>query len=177
MKKTRPWVAFYSHTGDEIVNVARELGIYPNLVCTNNVTVNSLLGGQSVFKPEWTEHDYREILSRYHYDTPVVTLHGWMRIIPAQICDEFEIYNGHPALISEYPELKGKDKQEDVINQVEKYPYIGSVIHKCSPIVDDGEIQVEERVHNICVRDRALIYQILKDTSLRTWLDFLPTIL
>jgi len=181
MKKTRPWVAFYSFTGSEIVNLIRNLPsddgelIRPDCVCTNNYEGQINFVERNIYYSQWGEHEYREILSQF--DNPVVTLNGWMRIIPAQICDEFEIYNGHPALISEYPELKGKDKQEDVINQVDKYPLIGSVIHRCTPVLDDGEIVEEERVHNMQVVDEHLIYEILKNTSLITWLRFLPTVL
>ena len=145
----------------------------PDMVCTNNVECNIL--HPILFRKIWTEHDYREILCRY--DNPVVTLHGWMRIVPAQICEEFEIWNGHPAAIDLYPELKGKDMQEAVINQVEKYPTIGSVIHMCTAELDSGEIVVTEHVPNIRVFNHNLIYDILKDTSLRTWLKFLPNAL
>ena len=179
MKKTltkkRPWVAFFSHTGSEIAQLSYELITEPDLVCTNTNVLPRTPFSNEILRDKWTEHDYREILCRF--DNPVVTLHGWMKIIPAQICEEFEIYNGHPALIDTYPELKGKDKQEDVINQTEKYPVIGSVIHKCTSVLDGGEILVSERVPNIRVHNRDLIYTILKDTSLRTWLGFLPNIL
>jgi folate-dependent phosphoribosylglycinamide formyltransferase PurN len=172
MRKSRPWVAFYSHSGSEIQEICRELKIRPDIVCTNNPAGFIPFAAREVFKKRWKEDDYREVLSRY--ENPLVTLNGWMRIVPGPICSDFEIYNGHPALISEYPELKGKDKQEDVINQTEKYPFIGSVIHKCIEELDAGEILVEERVHNMKVHNRDLIYDILRDTSLRTWLKFLP---
>jgi folate-dependent phosphoribosylglycinamide formyltransferase PurN len=98
-----------------------------------------------------------------------------MRIIPADICNDFEIYNGHPALINEYPELKGKDMQLAVINKLDEYPYIGSVIHKCVPEVDSGEIVEIEKIKNFSVHDKRLIFDILRNTSLQTWLRFLPT--
>ena len=43
----------------------------------------------------------------------LITLHGYLRIIPENICKQCKhIYNGHPGLINMYPELKGKDPQE-----------------------------------------------------------------
>jgi len=173
--KKRPWVAFFSHTGSEVAKLCYELVGEPDCVCTNTNVLNRTPFSHEILKDLWTEHDYREILCRY--DNPIVTLHGWMKIIPAQICEEFEIYNGHPAAIDLYPELKGMDKQEDVINQTEKYPVIGSVIHKCTAELDSGEILVSEHVPNMKVFNRDLVYDILKDTSLRTWLKFLPNTL
>jgi folate-dependent phosphoribosylglycinamide formyltransferase PurN len=109
--------------------------------------------------------------------SPIITLHGWLRIIPSDVCFYYEIYNGHPALVNRYPELKGKNMQEVVINEVGRYPIIGSIIHKVVAEVDAGEILKSIEVPNFKVHNREVIYNVLRDTSLRTWLDFLPTIL
>lgn len=171
-EKRRPWITFHSFTGSEIKNIINELGIAPDACCTNNAQSPIIGGGRRVFKRNWDETAYRQVLDRY--DNPLVTLHGWMRIVPPEICEDYEIYNGHPALISDFPDLKGKDKQEDVINNVDKYPEIGSVIHTCTAELDAGPIQISVAVPNFKVHRRELIYDVLRDTSLRTWLQFLP---
>jgi hypothetical protein len=63
--------------------------------------------------------------------------------------------------------------QAAVINRVDKYPHIGSIVHRCTPELDSGEVLEEERVHNISVLNEKLIYDVLRDTSLKTWLRFL----
>jgi folate-dependent phosphoribosylglycinamide formyltransferase PurN len=171
MQKSRPWITFHSHTGSEIREIIERLDIKPDISCTNNPETQTVQAELQVYKKVWKEEDYLEVLNRYEF--PLVTLHGWMRILPAYVCETFEIYNGHPALCNTYPELKGKDMQAAVINRVDKYPHIGSIVHRCTPELDSGEVLEEERVHNISVLNEKLIYDVLRDTSLKTWLRFL----
>ena len=112
--------------------------------------------------------DYEEFFE----GSDLITLHGYLRILPAEICRKYtQIYNGHPALISHYPELKGLDKQEDVWFHKDKYPYIGSVIHQCTEELDAGQILYAcQRENNVVSLDDA--YLKLRTTSLRTWLEF-----
>jgi len=189
MKQKRPWIVFYSHTGKEVKDICKALnpygwkglGVYPHAICSNNPNVSDLgrysRNNHCIVLPKWSSDKYRKVFDEirdYYKAEPLITLHGWMKIVPPDICNDYEIYNGHPALINEYPELKGKDIQEAVINEVEKYPFIGSVVHKCIPEVDSGEILEVEKVQNFRVVDKQLIYDILRNTSLITWLRFLP---
>ena len=57
--------------------------------------------------------------------------------MPPGVCDAFEIYNGHPGLITKYPELKGKDPQERSFKQ---YETAGAVLHKVTAGVDEGDV-------------------------------------
>ena len=75
----------------------------------------------------------------------IVTLHGWLRIVPPYVCERSKIYNGHPGLITKYPELKGKDPQEKAFKL--KHKTIGCVLHKVSAGVDEGKIVMEERTN------------------------------
>jgi len=104
----------------------------------------------------------------------IVTLHGWMRIIPAEICEEYEIYNGHPGLITKYPELKGKDPQEKAFNL--KLSHSGCVIHRVTNIIDDGEIL---KARQIDIEGLTLdeVYERLHDTSIDLWCEFIKEIL
>ena len=82
-----------------------------------------------------------------------------------------EMYNGHPALITMYPELKGFNKQEDIAGNQEKYEWCGSVIHKVIPELDSGEVVVACSTKNTAnTVDEA--YKLLRGTSLRSWTIF-----
>jgi folate-dependent phosphoribosylglycinamide formyltransferase PurN len=184
MKKRQPWIAFFSQTGSELQNIITELGVKPDMICTNNPEYWDLPVIQrnpevhKVFKSKWTEESYYDAINKISVKKePVITLHGWLKIIPKGVCDEYEIYNGHPALVDRHPELKGRDMQEAVINETTKYPVIGSVIHQVIPEVDAGAIEKVITVPNFRVYDRDVIYRVLRDTSLRSWLEFLPTVL
>jgi folate-dependent phosphoribosylglycinamide formyltransferase PurN len=101
----------------------------------------------------------------------IYTMHGYLRIIDKDVLDTREMYNGHPGLITKYPELKGKDPQETVAKNLSLYDKIGSVIHKVTPEVDSGEILYEFAVFNGC-NSREEVYDTLKLTSLHSWLAF-----
>jgi folate-dependent phosphoribosylglycinamide formyltransferase PurN len=102
--------------------------------------------------------------------TDLITLHGYLRIVPASVCNKFVIYNGHPGLINVYPDLKGKDPQQKAFEK--DYTRIGSVIHRCTEELDSGEIV--KVVETALVRTSSLqdYYNALKETSLQTWIEF-----
>lgn len=182
MQDKRPWVAFFSQSGTELLRLITLLGVEPDIICTNNpkwhdTVLGSTFSKKIDFRTKWTSTSYYDALYDIGNKDPLITLHGWLRIIPKDVCSDYSIYNGHPALVNRYPELKGKDQQETVINEVEKYPIIGSIIHEVIPEVDAGRILKIIEVPNIPVHNRLIIYQILSDTSLRSWLEFLPTVL
>lgn len=134
----RKWAALFSHTGSEIVNISNMLGRQPDKLITNNRKISSVHSGArhaTYTKSTPTVEEYRLLLG---VQSPIVTLHGWMRIIPKEICDSYEIYNLHPGLITKYPELKGKDPQKRAFESRDKYSEVGCVIHKVIPEVDEG---------------------------------------
>ena len=155
MIKDKHWTAFFSQTGSEIVNVANKIGRYPDVVVTNKSpgcdTIHQGIH-ENIYTPKKPSvQDYRAVLNP---DT-VVTLHGWMRIVPPEICDEYEIYNLHPGLITSYPELKGKDPQKRVFENnhanlggVKEYDVVGCVIHKVTAGVDEGLVIAESSTRN-----------------------------
>lgn len=103
-------------------------------------------------------------------ENPIVTLHGWLRIVPEEICNEYEMYNGHPGLITKYPELKGKDPQMRAFQG--DYNTGGCVIHKVTPGVDEGEILMEREV-GIRLLDLDGLFRTLHKTSADMWIEFL----
>lgn len=175
----RPWIAFFSQTGGEIADIANSIGRWPDVIITNERpehlrTIDERVEKQGYFtwanKP--SEEDY---ISQFEkYSNLLVTLHGWLRIVPPYVCERTEIYNGHPGLITMYPELKGKDPQEKAFNL--KHEQIGCVLHKVTAGVDEGKIIAEERT-NAFQLELDDIFRILKDRSLYLWTDFLKKVL
>ena len=176
----RPWIAFFSQTGSEIVDISKSLGRWPDSIVTNERpsnlrTINPEILEQDLLvttKNKPTPEDLLEILA--YYDNPVVTLHGWLRIMPPSICENFYVYNGHPGLITDFPELKGKDPQKDPqIRAFEgKYKTAGAVLHKVSGGVDEGEV-ILSREFNTSGLDLDDLFRILRDRSLYMWCKFL----
>ena len=179
----RPWITFFSQTGTEINNLSNYLGVYPDAIITNRLNtkgVNKDLITTSTFREHklnrtiWymldakpTVENYKEILS--HFDNPVITLHGYLRIIPREICEQYEIYNLHPGLIDKYPSLKGFNPQERAFAQ--KYKLAGCVIHKVVPEVDAGEIIMSQ---GITIENKTLneVYTSLHHVALDLWKSF-----
>lgn len=133
------WVAFISQTGREVYNIYKQTGIKPLFVVTNNIN--------RVIQEVKDEFDIKIIPNRpsvedyLNLEIPqnsIVTLNGWLRIVPKEIVNKYTIYNGHPGLINKYPELKGLDPQIRAIKG--DYELIGCVIHKVDELLDNGEI-------------------------------------
>lgn len=126
---------------------------------------------------------YRKLLAAVQLlfrstDPLLITLHGWLRIIPAEICEMHSgrIFNGHPALIDEYPDLKGLDQQESIVNAQDRYPYIGSVVHEVTAGVDEGKVIVSSKIRNE-IATIAAAYTTLRTTSLASWQVFFKALI
>lgn len=179
MKIQKDWGVLISQTGSEVFNIGKETGFLPSLILTNNIKkipeetlrIFSELGvtiKTLPFNPVLEDYLVPELLEK-----ELITLHGFLRIVPPGFFKEFhgQIYNGHPALITRYPELKGFNKQEDIAGQQEKYPWCGSVIHEVIPELDSGKVViVSERANTAQTIDEA--YALLRETSLDTWKFF-----
>lgn len=176
----RYWIAFFSQTGNEIVDIAKHTGRWPDCIVTNQRPatlriINPAIkeSGKLVTvsnKPSLTEIE--EILG--YYKDPLVTLHGWLRIMPAKLCEKYTIINGHPGLITEYPELKGKDPQIRAFEG--KYPVMGCVLHKVTAGVDEGRVIAEERFNAYNITEEEM-WRITRDRSLYLWTNFLKQVL
>ena len=174
-----PWIAFFSQTGAEIADLSEKLGKWPSRIITNKrpadlrtIDPRIIEKGYIEVTNKPSELELRNILQ--YYKDPIITLHGWLRIMPPEICSEFNIFNGHPGLITEYPELKGKDPQ---IRAYEgKYPVAGAVIHKVTAGVDEGKVIAEERFNAFQVELDEL-FRILRDRSLYMWINLLKKVL
>lgn len=168
------WTALFSHTGREIYNISKQLGRFPDKVITNNPPGQPGLC-EKIKKRELlhvsnrpSADEYMSFLDNEH----IITLHGWMRIVPEIICENFDIVNLHPGLITKYPELKGKDPQKRVAEEETKtYSKIGCVIHKVTPTVDDGEVILERSTRNPNTGEKAVV-DTLYEMASGMWVDF-----
>lgn len=174
MIENKKWFAFFSHTGSEIYNISKRLGRFPDKIITNKSPGDDIHPGLLEEAKEilYTSHkpglsDYDRVMARC--TDCICTLHGWMRIVPKRICEEYEMYNLHPGLITRFPELKGKDPQSRVDS--EKHDKIGLVIHKVTSGVDEGPILIEVSSNN-SYHSASTVTARLHDMALDAWSDF-----
>lgn len=185
MKKR--WIAMFSQTGSEIATLAKHLGKWPDVIITNNADQDKWCKELKFLELRQRGKGYGP-KNRIQVVTPIqaktanflhaiegsknclVTLHGWLRIIPKEICEQYEIVNGHPGLITTFPELKGKDPQQRAYDG--GYSTIGSVVHKVTAEVDEGEIL--EWSATFLEEDAMLenTFARLKHTSFSAWCKF-----
>ena len=175
------WAALFSLTGSEICNISEKTGKYPDLIISDNTDMKSKLDERIELNCKqivWRKFRglSKEDKLKYFRDRlqgyDVITLHGWLNIIPEEICREFRIFNGHPGLINYYPDLKGKDPQVRAYDNIGHYIYVGSVIHEVTQYVDCGNIVCYDKVHNVHCGSLDDTFNVLKQTSFNTWIDF-----
>lgn len=185
MKKDFYWKALFSQSGSEILEVSTRIGRFPDAIITNKSPENmdkinpkllELAFDRFIFVPKVpTVEEYKEAIRR----ADMVTLHGFLRILPLEICSRYKIYNGHPGLITKFPELKGKDPQAKVWWRHADTPYRlhGHVIHEVVPEVDAGLVVAEKYFHsnNIYSEFNGLDQYILRLHSLAidNWVEFI----
>lgn len=174
MSKNTRWLAFFSQTGSEINAVSKQLGRYPDACFTNKESTDGI-------NKELIDHthisftcskpvaeDYFNYIGK-SFNT-VVTLNGWLRIIPAAVCDRYYIFNGHPGFITKYPQLKGRDPQQKAIDL--KLPTSGCIIHRVTSEVDGGEILSAQEIP-ISHLEPDMIFAKLHELSVGMWTQFL----
>jgi len=156
MKRTLIWKTFFSQSGSEIYEISKNIGRFPDAILTNksfeemdkiNPDLLEKCFDRFIFLPKKpTVEEYKEAIR----NADVITLHGYLRILPPQICGRFKIYNGHPGLITKFPELKGKDPQAKVwFSHAERsYYQHGHVIHEVIPEVDAGKVVSEKEFYS-----------------------------
>lgn len=195
IKQKTKWVAFFSQTGSEIAAISRELGRWPDYIVTNKMTdegINPAIlrtinystakeGRSTLIRmPKWPRDvDYMNIADYMGFsilngkwkDNVLVTLHGYLRILPPHFCDNTRIYNGHPGLITKYPELKGFNPQKKAF-EAGSYETVGSVIHEVIPELDSGDVVASGEIKNN-FDDLEDCTVALHDLSIQLWIKFL----
>ena len=179
MKKYTKWIALFSQTGQEIIDISNQIDRKPDLIISNNHPSNifNILKGVeyrwlTTFGKEAKSLDILDEIVEEPENT-LITLNGWLRIVPPVKCKQYNIYNGHPGLINKYPELKGKDPQERAWNNIHKYDIAGSVVHRVVEEVDAGEINTYSEVSTANILTLDEMYAALRSTSLTAWGSFL----
>ena len=94
--------------------------------------------------------------------------------MPPKICKKYTIYNGHPGLITVYPELKGKDPQIKAFNA--KHEVMGCVLHRVTAGVDEGKVIAEERFNAFQITEEEM-WKVTRDRSQYLWTQFLNKML
>ena len=169
-------IALFSQTGTEIFDLY-ELGHRPDQIIHNHRPQDNMSKplveayfGQMDHIPRSFSKDVKTLRSMLGDPKKCyITLHGWLSIIPKEICDEYEIYNGHPGLITEYPELKGFNPQKRAYEG--SYEYVGSIVHRVTADVDEGEVLLGVSVLNTA-NNLTEMYDDLRKTSLEAWIGF-----
>jgi folate-dependent phosphoribosylglycinamide formyltransferase PurN len=189
------WVAFFSQTGSEIVNISKAIDKWPDVFVTNrqstegiNKELLSVVESTRVYPtgvkryvtlPEWPkEIDYLNVADVLGYsildekwqDEVLITLHGYLRILPPDFTKSSNIFNGHPGAIHIYPELKGLNPQKKAWNK--NHIRVGCVIHKVIPELDDGPI-VEKCLINNNFETFIDFVDALHVASSELWINFL----
>ena len=97
---TKTWIAFFSQTGAEIADIAESLGRWPDRIITNDRpehlrTIDPRIEKQGYFtfsnKPD--EEEYEDLL--VYFPEALITLHGWLRIMPPSICEKYILISLH----------------------------------------------------------------------------------
>jgi folate-dependent phosphoribosylglycinamide formyltransferase PurN len=183
MKKRSTWGVLFSQSGSEILEICKQLNCVPDVIVTNkpvedihkiNPELLAIAFERFIFLPKKpTVEEYVTALKH----TAFVTLHGYLRVLPPEICFRYNIYNGHPGLITKYSELKGKDPQAKVWNSGINYRYHGHVIHKVVSEVDAGEVVAsayfmsDDIKKEFCSLDNYIKH--LHQVSIKNWVAFL----
>ncbi len=177
IKVQENWGVLVSQTGSEVIAIAKEIGFLPSLLVTNHISripqdnlrffgENGVIIRTIPFRPALKDYLFLELLEK-----KLVTLHGFLRILPPELFSQFkgQLYNGHPGLITYYPELKGKDPQVRAWER--KYETVGSVVHRVTEGVDEGEVVRFTSIPNTAQSLDEMFY-ILRSTSLQAWKNF-----
>jgi folate-dependent phosphoribosylglycinamide formyltransferase PurN len=169
MKTADNWVALTSRTGKTLAEVSRRLDVQPKVtaIAKTRSEHNKLM-------------DQLRNLSKTKYrETVNITLFGYMWIIPEDVTEMFNIYNLHPGPIhlANCGWLKGKDPIERSFIEDNcftskgiKYYRQGSVIHKVTAGVDEGEIVCKAHFWATDMKDA---YQQSFDVNVGLWSMFL----
>lgn len=172
--KEPSWACMFSQSGSEIAGICKKLNRKPTVIFTNNMkdeTWHPYIKECNV--AAWHHDSIMSFLDSVEPGGWIITLHGYLRIIPADVCNVFEMYNGHPGDIITYPQLKGKDPQKKALEL--GLPSTGTIIHKVTPGVDEGKIlRIQHQVITPGMTEEELINE-LKIKSIDLWVDFLQT--
>lgn len=166
------WIACVSQTGEELYRVSNQLGRAPDLILTTNKRklipeVYELGAPLVAIQGRPTPEQFDAIF----FASELVTLHGFLYIIPGDICERYRIINGHPGAVHLYgDELKGKDPQ---VRAYKKYERYGCIIHEVINEVDAGRILYSYDFDAQSVYSLDELFDTLKYHAIQLWVQLL----
>jgi folate-dependent phosphoribosylglycinamide formyltransferase PurN len=169
----KTWIALFSQTGSELKAICKALNIQPKLVYTNNPKYDDVKSFKNIAiggKKDVSSNTYEAIVKlsgEEDINNVIITLHGWLKIVPNNICEKYVIYNGHPGDIAKYPQLKGKDPQQKAFDL--RLKSSGTVIHRVTSIVDGGEIIASNKTDLTSCDTVQHVIDRLKVSSVELW--------
>jgi len=170
------WVALFSRSGSELASLTSTLGTCPDMTITTNHNHDTwseaihLLPRVAIMKSK----DIHNMLDNRN-ERLLITMHGYLRILPPAVCSKHFVFNGHPGDIIKYPELKGKDPQKKAIEL--KLISTGYVIHRATEELDGGDIYRFTRVDITSDTTEDALCNYLRDVGVRLWTDFMTDVL
>ena len=178
MSKQRQWVCFFSQTGTEINCIRKALGRDPDYIIFNNSSyekVNKELLQDCRSKiieisNRPSKEEYERICNLLEPDC-LITLHGYLRILPGWFCDKYYILNGHPGnTLYDNGILRGSNPQEKAYRLGLKCT--ASTIHRCTAELDAGEVIDLQSVY---IEGLTLdeVYERVHDNSVSQWIRVL----
>ena len=98
MKKYTKWIALFSQTGQEIIDISEQIQRKPDLIISNNhpSKIKSILKGveykwlTTFGKDSKTLDILDEVVD--DFEPTIITLNGWLRIVPPDKCLKYNIY-------------------------------------------------------------------------------------
>ena len=173
------WYSLFSHTGKEteaVWNLLKDK-LHLEAAITNN---NAYEGPLPYIKLISGKYVNEWLMEPGNVEPgSIITLNGYMRIIPAEVLEYLasincKVYNIHPAPIQIYPDLRGKDPQEALYAGLQsgKYSFIGAVIHKVDAGVDTGEIVHWQTRMPVDIRTKDDLYGALHAMGTAMWVEF-----
>ena len=173
------WYSLFSHTGKETESIWRLFDgqLHLEAAITNN---NDYKGALPFIKLISGKYINEWLMEPGNVEPgSIITLNGYMRIIPAEVLEYLasincKVYNIHPAPIQYYPDLKGKDPQERLYEGLleGKYHCIGAVIHEVDAGVDTGNIIHWKLELPATIRTKADLYDRLHAMGTEMWIEF-----
>lgn len=171
------WYSLFSHTGSETAKVAELIKQQPELALTTNLNYDGPLKCLK-FTSGTLVNDWLMRPGKIEPNS-IITLNGYMRILPRTVLEYLDfinckVFNIHPAPISMYPELRGKDPQERLYEGIQsgEYGLMGVVIHKVDAGVDTGRIVLEKAVAADPSMTKSELYDYLHDMGTELWVEF-----
>lgn len=182
--KKKKWVALFSKSGSEILSLINHFGFAPDLIVTtktqeefSQLDLSGAVHIDSVkfLSKECRVKEYIDILTGADINPgwDVITLHGFLKIIPSRIVNRYPMINLHPGLISKYPELKGLNPQKRLLENIDGFEEYGCVLHEVIKDVDEGRIISESsrRIHEMISEDE--IWDGFSEMALKLWIEYL----